>query len=185
MKKPNVQRRHSSVLATIAIVMTLGAFEASVAHEKKAIGAKYGTREPRTCEDTKAPAKGAITADFAAKYLICAHEKQDGPHLYLIENLKVQVGGGTPYAAIIGHRSFPAIDVAHPVYSIRGSFTKYECKDENAEYGFGPGKNCRRYEHQNAEGYCYKTTFGDWRCYMIDTNITNENIFDKVPPPQD
>ena len=32
------------------------------------------------------------------------------------------------------------------------------------------GKNCNAYDQPKATGMCYKTTFGDWRCTMIDIN---------------
>lgn len=158
---------------------------AAATQQEKSIGERYGSREPRTCENTKAPTQGAITAELAKKYFICAAEKQEGRYLYLVENVKVEVGGGIPYAAIIGHRSFPEIDVKHPVYPIRGSHAQYQCQAENAQFDFtAPGRNCHRYEHQKATGYCYKTTFGDWRCYQTDLNIPNENIFNNAPPPK-
>ena len=124
----------------------------------------------------------AITPALAAKYFICASEKEDYRYLYLVENVKTEVGGGIPYAAIIGHRSFPEVDVKHPVYPIRGSHTQYQCNPESDYYQ--PGKNCTRYEHRNAKGYCYKTTFGDWRCHQSQDSIPNDNIFSNVPPPK-
>lgn len=183
MTKQINKRRQSSLLATIAIVLAFGALSgAAVAQEKKSIGAKYGSREPQTCADMKAPAKGAITAALAAKYFICASEQEDYRYLYLVENVKVEVGGGIPYAAIIGHRSFPEVDVKHPVYPIRGSHTQYQCNPESDYYQ--PGKNCTRYEHKQAKGYCYKTTFGDWRCHQSQDSIPNDNIFSNVAPPK-
>ncbi len=166
------------MFAAIAIFL---AFGTAVAQEKKSVGAKYGSRDPQTCADMKAPARGAITAALAAKYFICASEKEEGQYLYLVENVKVEVGGGIPYAAIIGHRSFPEVDVKHPVYPIRGSHTQYQCHAESDYYE--PGKNCNRYEHRNAKGYCYKTTFGDWQCFQSELSMPNENIFSRVPPP--
>ena len=147
---------------------------------------KYGTRDPRTCKDMKAPAKGAITAALATKYVICDIEKVDGQYLYLVENVKVEaVGGGIPYAAIIGHRSFPEVDVKHPVNPIRGSLTKYQCYEVNPDFPHSaPDKNCIRYEEPVAKGYCYKTTFGDWRCHMADFSNKNENWFPGVAPPK-
>ena len=176
----------SSLLAAIAIVLTVGAFGAAVAQESKSISARYGSRDPRTCEDTKAPARGAITAALATKYLNCQMEYISGGNLYLVENLKsVEVGGGIPYAAIIGHRSFSEIDVKHPVYPIRGSFLYYQCRNQLTEYVGPPNTNCATYNNPKATGYCYKTTFGDWKCNMTDSTIdTKESLRYNVAPPK-
>ncbi len=183
MRKQIEQRQHSSLLATIALVLTFGAFDAAFAQERKSILERYGSREPRTCEDTTAPAKGAITAALALKYLNCQMERVSGGDLYLVENLNsVQVGGGIPYAAIMGQRSLSEIDVKHPVYPIRGSYLKYQCR---IEYTGTPDTNCSTYNQPKATGYCYKTTFADWRCHMSDSAGNNgENIRHGVAPPK-
>jgi hypothetical protein len=146
---------------------------------------RFGAREPRTCDDTKAPAQGAITAALAQKYLNCQMEYISMGQLYLVENLKVEVGGGIPYAAIRGQRSFAEIDVNHPVYPIRGSFLQYQCSDPVTEHVGPPDTNCTTYNHPKAVGYCYKTTFGDWRCQMTDSAATEkENSRRNVAPPK-
>ena len=95
MKKQINQRWQSLLLATIAIVLAFGAFSgAAVAQDSKSISARYGSRDPRTCENTKAPARGAITAALAAKYLNCQMEFISMGDLYLVENVKVEVGAG-------------------------------------------------------------------------------------------
>ena len=142
MKKQINKRRQSLLLVTIAIVLTFGAFNATVAQDKKSIGARYGSREPRTCEDTKAPARGAITAALAQKYLNCQMEGIWSNDLYLVENVKVEVGGGISYAAIMGQYSLDQIDVKYPVYPIRGSFLKYQCQDPETAYVGPPNTNC-------------------------------------------
>lgn len=185
MKKQTTQSRLSLLLATIAIVLTFGAFGAAVAQENKSIFERYGSREPRTCEDTKAPAKGAITAALALKYLNCQMDYvSGGGDLYLVENVKVEVGGGIPYAAIMGQRSLSEIDVKHPVYPIRGSLLRYQCQNRLTAARL-PDANCNTSNEPKATGYCYKTTFGDWRCYMNDPAANNAaNIRHDVPPPK-
>lgn len=124
------------------------------------VGKKYGTRDPRTIENSKAPTSGAITADLAAKYLMCQREGESSDLLYLYEDAKVQVGGGISYESIMRSRVLYEIDVNHPVYPIRGSYTRKVCNrvyDENEE------SKCKA-ETVKADGYCYKTTFGDWQC---------------------
>jgi len=183
MRKQIVHRRQSSLLAAIAIVLTFGAFSATaIAQEKKSAGERYGTREPQTCADKKAPAKGAITATLAAKYFICKAEGINGQYLYLVENVKTEVGGGRPYNPNMD-LNVPEIDVKFPLYPIRGSYTSYQCKDPEIDYIKIPGRTCNRTEMPNAKGFCYKTTFGDWSCYMLDLDGKNENYFPDVPPP--
>ncbi len=184
MTKQINQRWQSLLLATIVIVLTFGAFGAVAAQEEKSISARYGSRDPRTCEDTKAPARGAITAALALKYLNCQMEYVSGGDLYLVENLKVEVGGGIPYAAIMGQRSLSEIDVKHQVYPIRGSLLRYQCQNRLTAARL-PDANCSTYNNPKATGYCYKTTFGDWRCYMSDSAANNDaNIHHDVPPPK-
>jgi len=181
MRNRTVLRWKSMLLAIFTVVLVSGAYNAIVAQEKGSIGAKYGSREPRTCADMKIPARGAITAALAAKYFICAAEKEDSRYLYLVDNVKTEVGVGRPYNRNMDI-NLPQIDVRFPVYPIRGSHTQYQCNPESDYYG--PGKNCNRYEHQNANGFCYKTTFGDWRCYQADQNIPTRNEFFNVAPPK-
>jgi len=145
---------------------------------------KYGTRDAQTCKDMKAPVKGAPTAALAKQYVICDIEKVSGPYLYLVENVRVEVGGGRPYNPN-ADINVPEINVRLPIYSIRGSLTKYQCYEVNPNFTVSaPGKNCTRYEEPKAKGDCYKTTFGDWRCTMTDLSNTNENWFPGVAPPK-
>lgn len=77
----------------------------------------------------------------------------------------------------------PEIDVKFPLYPIRGSFTKYQCKDPKTDYIKIPGKTCNRTENPDAKGYCYKTTFGDWSCNMIVLFGKPEDSYPDVAPP--
>jgi len=146
-------------------------------------GNKYGTRDPQTCADKKAPARGAITAALALKYLICEHEKVSGGYLYLVENVTVQVGGGIPFNPN-ANLNVPDIDVRFPLYSIRGSLIRYQCNPANPLFDHSaPGKNCQKTIMPKASGSCYRTTFGEWRCYMSDNSNNSENWFPGVAPP--
>ncbi len=182
MKKQTTKRQQLLLLTTISIIFILSAFTATFAQEKS-IAERYGSREPRTCEDTKAPAKGAITAALALKYLNCQMENVSGGDLYLVENVKVEVGGGISYAAIMGQRSLSEIDTKYPVYPIRGSLLRYQCQNRLTAARV-PDANCNTYNEPKATGYCYKTTFGDWRCYMNDPGNDPANTRYDVPPPK-
>ena len=150
-------------------------------------GNKYGTRDARTCDDKKAPARGAISAALATKYFICEAEGVKGSELYLVENVKTEVGGSRPFNPR-DDVNYYNIDVRFPVYPIRGSFTMYQCVPVENDPKFptynNVGENCSRYENRNAKGSCYKTTFGDWRCTMADFNIADDDKKHRVAPPQ-
>lgn len=144
---------------------------------------RFGARDPRTCKDTKAPTKGAITAALALKYINCQAEGISSNLLYLVENVKVEVGGGVPYDPTLG--AFESINVRVPLYPIRGSLLKYQCKDLVTEHIGPPDTNCNTYNNLKATGYCYKTTFGDWKCAMADRSSNEKENFRKnVAPPK-
>ena len=174
MKKQNNQPLQSLLLATIAIIFLLGA---SASTFGQGIGAKYGSREPQTCADTKSPAKGAMTVALATKYFICNSEHIYSDNLYLVEDVSVQVGGAVPYNP---RYSAPDIDVRASIFPIRASFRKYQCDMIYADKS-NYGTNCTVYHQPKATGVCYKTTFGDWQCGASDMN-NSEREFSMRPP---
>ena len=178
MKNQNNQRLQTVLLAPIATIFLFGALSSIFAQAGS--GAKYGTRDPRTCADTKAPAKGAMTAALATKYIICAAERVSGENLYLIEDLTgVQVGGSRPYS--YNTDSVADIDVTARVYPFRtGSYKKYQCA---AVYQGNKGYNCNIYPVTKASGACRKSTFGDWRCSLDNPSDDQSKIENNVPPP--
>lgn len=178
MKRQTKSNWRIAVFAVFTIVL----IQSVIAQEKKTPGERYGSREPQTCLDMKAPARGAITAALATKYFTCQSEGIQGQYLYLVENVKTEVGAGRPYNPNMD-LNVPEINVKFPLYPIRGSFTKYQCKDPQIDYIKIPGRTCNRTEMPNAKGFCYKTTFGDWSCNMLDLDGKNENYFPDVAPP--
>jgi hypothetical protein len=146
------------------------------------VGAKYGARDPFTCKSTKQPLQGAPSAEQAKAYLIGRFEKETGTgtlgQLYLTENVKLEIGKGRPFEQ--GDGSGDA-DVSELVYPIRGSFTYYRCYPINSVYPVG--QSCKKIESPNAEGFCYKTTFGDWRCSMVDIQ-TSKTLDGYFPAPK-
>jgi len=148
-------------------------------------GKPYGTRAPETCASTKEPAKGAPSPAVAARYLRCHIEGIGaGQNMYILENVKVEVGKGTPFLQLpAGQRPFGA-DPDALVYPIRGSYTSYQCAvPSSISKNFG--KNCNTYENKNATGQCFRSAFGDWTCNMTDLNAThNPENRTGVAPPQ-
>lgn len=173
--------RQSPLLAIIAVILTCAAFGAVSAQDKKSISEKYGARAPLTCENLQ----GALTSETAKQALQCYLERISSDMLFLLEDVKVQVGAGRPYNpatdALIND-----IDVKALVYPIRGSFVQYACSEidtSNTQWN-NVGKNCTAYKSPKADGRCWKTAFGDWQCQMSDLASSNdENIRRGVPPP--
>jgi len=175
MKHQNNQHRQTILLAAMATMIIFAAFNSTFA---QGIGAKYGSRDPRTCADKTSPKTGAPSPAQAAQYVVCSSEHVIND-LYLIENVAVQVGKGRPYN-IREDINFPDIDTKFPVYPIRGSLTKYDCGVIYLDRS-NLSRNCSVYDQPNAKGACYKDSFGDWRCAMTDASgqLTAEN----QPPP--
>ncbi len=82
---------------------------------------KYGTRDPHTCVNTKAPAGATIDSAHAKQYFICQAEKVSGNMLYLVENVNVEVGGPTRYDPRT-QTGFSQMDTRISPIAIRGSF---------------------------------------------------------------
>ena len=93
----------------------------------------------------KEPAKGVLSATLATKYVACQQEKESsGNSHFLLENLKVEVGGGTPYKDLPSiHRPGGAQPDAI-IYAIRGNYKRYLCGPVHRSGMLANvGKNCR------------------------------------------
>lgn len=164
-------------LATIATILVAVSLKLSFAAQGE--GAKYGSRDPRTCADKTLPKTGAPSSAQAAQYVICGDEHIiDG--LILDEDVKVQVGKGRPYNPKEDYNVHD-IDVNALVYPIRGSLKQYNCA-EIAPDGSNRNRNCSINNEPNAKGLCYRDSFRDWNCKMVD-GMTGE-ITHQQPPPQ-
>jgi hypothetical protein len=137
---------------------------AARAPQGESIGARYGTREPRTCQ----PRKGEINATDAKDLFICDAEHEFGGNLYLVSDVNLLVSNPRPFnpnddASKVG------IDASQPVYDIRASFNHYQCSQIPSAFVDYPGtRNCNEDKMSNAAGGCYKTQAGEWRCTMYD-----------------
>jgi len=143
--------------------------------QQASAGTAYGAREPMSCQSRAEPAQGRPTPAQAVQYLRCTAEGVADGSLFLLEDVEVsEVGEGESFDATY----FPDIDVAHPVFPIRGNLVRYECRRENDS---NTGTNCVSHVEANASGNCYKTTSGDWSCSMSDLV---QRTTERVPPPQ-
>lgn len=145
------------------------------------VGKPYGARDPRTCPDRKEPKRGAPSPAQAAAYVVCHSEHEFGSSLYLVDDVRVtDVAKGRAYNPI-EDRNMPNVDVEAPVYAIRGALTSIACDHESTILE-NVGHNCRAESQPQAHGLCYKDTFGDWSCSMVDIDGTGKR--DKLAPPK-
>ena len=170
-------------LAVGTLAVGIGSLLSGQASAQKA-GTPYGTREPETCASSKEPTKGAPSPELIKHYLRCHIEGVGaGSNMYLLENVSVEVGKGTPFMQLDrGQRPFDA-DPDGLVYPIRGSYTSYQCAVPSQIMN-NFGKNCNRFENKHATGECHRSGFGDWTCNMVDLNQTNypDNQTNVAPP---
>jgi hypothetical protein len=143
--------------------------------------ALYGSRAPRTCANAKAPVKGPLTAAQAMQYFICGAEGTFGDNLYLVDQVKIEVGKGRPFLSQTD--MLTDADVSSLVYPVRGSYVQYQISRLSTVFP-NKGKNCSVYPAPHASGLCYRTTFGDWTCKMIDTSAPSMASQRDVAPPQ-
>ena len=166
------------------IIITLGFFAVQFGKGQPAkLGTPYGTREPPTCPSTKEPAKGVITPELAKRYLRCNGEGiGPGNNMYLLENVSIEVGKGTPFLQLDPRQRPGSADPDGLVFPTRGTYTVYQCAVPN-KINNKFGKNCNTYESKQATGQCYRSGFGDWTCTMVDNATNNpQNRTDVAPP---
>ena len=143
--------------------------------QPSSVGPAYSAREPVSCGSRAEPAQGRPTAAQVVGHLKCTAEGVADGSLWLLEDVEVsEIGEGESFDASY----FPDIDVAQPVFPIRGNLVRYECRRENDD---NAGANCVSHVEANASGNCYKTVSGDWNCTMSDL-VTRTTA--SVAPPQ-
>ncbi len=145
---------------------------ASVASAQSS-GKPYGTRDSKTCTARKEPTKGAPSAAQAVLYFICTTERLFGDKLVLVENVKIEVGNGRRF--LRSDSELPEVDPQYPIFPIRGSFDSYFCTRlvDLLQQG---SPNCILSRPRNAEGVCYRTSFGDWKCDMTNNTSYRDSV---------
>jgi hypothetical protein len=123
---------------------------------------QYGSRAPRTCAKVMSPPSVAQ----AAVLVQCTMEADSAFGVGLVQDVKPEIGKSRKfvYASDAG---MPGIDLDAQVYPLEGSYTAYLCRTIN---NMSPaGANCIKTVFATSVGWCYKTSFGDWRCRMQGT----------------
>jgi hypothetical protein len=120
---------------------------------------KYQARAPRTCSSvTKAP-----SAAEASVMVQCAMEGLAPTGLTLIQDLHIQMGTPRPFVYRTD-AGLAGIDLNATVYPLRGSYTTYFCR--TIGNGVPAGHSCIKTATPESEGWCWKTSFGDYKCRM-------------------
>jgi hypothetical protein len=122
--------------------------------------ADYDTRAPRTCASVKSPPSAAQ----AAVMVQCTMDSLSATGLGLIQDVKLEMGSSRDFV-YYSDAGLAGIDLKAQVYELRGSYTAYFCTLVSASLN-GPGKNCLKSVVPTAQGWCWKTSFGDWKCKM-------------------
>ena len=151
-----------------------------------AAGNRFGARNPRiSC----APVKSMPNIDQIKALVQCDDEYHSNNNLiYLDENLSVQAGGTRRYSQFSdGYAT--GIDTDAPVLPIRGSLDSYQCAPLSKFTNTGTvydtdntGKNCVITPIRQAQGTCYRTTFGDWLCHLNEGGDSSTDKRNQPPP---
>ena len=143
-------------------------------------GVAYGTRDVTACPQWSG---STLTQAVAEKLFLCFDEKLAGSYIYLDTGLTMQMGAARKANPQMD--TYTDLDQNSLVYPIRGSFTRYQCSkiyNIDAQHT-NVGTNCSAYPQPQAQGICYRTTFGDWKCKMFD-RVTDSSVAKmRVGPP--
>ena len=119
----------------------------------------YQGRAPRQCSSVTSPP----SVPQAEALMQCWSDAVSALGLFLNQDVKIQIGSSRPYI-LTSDSYLPQIDPTAKVYPIRGSYNYYACRGIN---NLVPaGKNCTMQTASQAMGMCWKTSFGDYKCFM-------------------
>jgi hypothetical protein len=121
---------------------------------------EYNARAPRTCSKVTSPPSAAQ----AAVLVQCTMDGVSATGLGLIQDVKLEMGSSRPFVYWTD-AGLAGIDLNAKVYELRGSYTGYFCTLVSASLN-PPGQNCIKSVVPKAQGWCWKTTFGDWSCKL-------------------
>jgi len=121
---------------------------------------EYNTRAPRTCVKVTSPPSVAQ----AAIMVQCTMDSVSATGLGLIQDVKIEMGSSRPFVYYTD-AGLAGIDLNAKVYPIRGSYTGYFCSLSSASLDPN-GKNCIKSVVPVAQGWCWKSSFGDWSCKL-------------------
>lgn len=119
----------------------------------------YQARAPRKCASLTRPPSAAQ----AAVMVQCTMDSVSPGGLGLVQDVKLDLG--KPRAFVYWtDAGLSGIDLQAQVYPLRGSYSNYNCRLIS---NMAPaGKSCLKSTVSRAIGWCWKTSFGDWKCKM-------------------
>ena len=140
------------------------------------IGAKYGTRDPRTCASRTAPARGGPSAEQARQYVICELEQADGIYpISLVAIVRVQVGQVSHSPDQLNLAIPSDFDPREQVWDIRGVVTSYSCTALGsliASNDFARTHNCSVSDLTADTGICYKNSLATGTACWVEGRPT-------------
>jgi hypothetical protein len=120
---------------------------------------QYQSRAPRTCAKVTSPPSVAA----AAVLVQCSMEADTDFGVGLVQDVKIEIGKPRPFVYNTD-AGLPGIDLDAQVYPLQGDYNAYLCRTIN---NMSPaGANCMKTVMTSAQGWCYKTSFGDYKCRM-------------------
>ncbi|ESQ79781.1 hypothetical protein [Asticcacaulis sp. YBE204] len=145
-------------------------------------GAQWGARNPVTkCADITSKTLPPVAA--LQGLVRCERETINASdELWLVEDLVIKASKPRPHMGRGEYMTMPDSDVKKPVHSLQGSFTWVVCRDPKAVKigGGNPALNCSRSRVEKAQGACWMTVFGTWRCNMTGPSGPAQT---NLPPP--
>lgn len=128
----------------------------------------YQARAPRTCTSVTAPP----SASQATVMVQCTMDTLSATGLGLTQDVKLDIGKPRPFVYWTD-AGLSGIDLKATVYPLRGRYTGYFCRLIS---NMAPvGQSCIKSVVPVAEGWCWKTSFGDWKCKMQGAAPNMEN----------
>jgi len=168
MRSENGMRRAAICMFVVALFTTAGCKDAGgEGAGQSAAGVsgpvsmlpQYGSRAPRTCAKVTSPPSVGI----AAVLVQCTMETDSAFGVGLVQDVKIDMGKSRKFVYQTD-AGLPGIDLDAQVYPLQGNYTAYLCRTIN---NMSPaGANCVKTLMTNAAGWCYKTSFGNYKCRM-------------------
>src|SRR6185437_11446426 len=125
-----------------------------------AILPEYQARAPRKCASVTKPPSVAQ----AAIMVQCSMDGLGSTGLSLIQDVKIEMGKPRPFVYQTD-AGLAGIDLSEQVYPLRGSYTGYFCTKIGGTL-VPAGHSCIRSAVPESQGWCWKTSFGDYTCKM-------------------
>jgi hypothetical protein len=118
----------------------------------------YQARAPRTCSPVTSPPSVAQ----ATVMVQCSMDGLSDLGLGLIQDVNLQMASSRPFA-FWTDAGLAGIDQKADVYPLQGSYTGYFCRLSNTATA---GQSCLKSAVPVAQGWCWKTSVGEWKCKM-------------------